>query len=224
MSLTYRSLNELLADAEPTGEQTVPDRLFGCWRRNWIRFGDDGAKDSSVQVRWLQTASGMGDLRIDPQQTQAESDSSCGITIVDQEAEPHMTAGWLDGPTGFAQQAVSNFPEKGWLVWDTPSVMRELAPSGAYVEEWERLPDSVGPVAHFIAPDAPTTTNLYVAGQQVFLAVRSPIAGGLHQFSCATQAVAADTLTVELSSSPTAVGKPLELNNTAWQLISYRHE
>jgi hypothetical protein len=36
--------------------------------------------------------------------------------------------------------------------------------------------------------------------------------------------VAADTLTVELSSSPTAVGKPLELNNTAWQLISYRHE
>ena len=110
MSLTYRSLNELLADAEPTGEQTVPDRLFGCWRRNWIRFGDDGAKDSSVQVRWLQTASGMGDLRIDPQQTQAESDSSCGITIVDQEAEPHMTAGLARRPNGICTASSIELP------------------------------------------------------------------------------------------------------------------
>ncbi len=75
-----------LKTMQATGVQTVPDALIGCWRRNWIRFGDAGAAEDCatedratedratedtatedrVDVIWLQTASGMGDVRIDP--------------------------------------------------------------------------------------------------------------------------------------------------------------
>lgn len=174
-----------------TGDQTVPDALMGCWRRNWIQFrtnsGELAKPDPSVTVIWLQTASGMGDLRLDPNQAPHQTDSSCGITVVEttqlEDGSSRFTADWLDGPTGFAQQPVSNFPEKGWLTWDSPTIMHERAPSGAYIEEWELLPDSSGDRVHLTAPEAPTLTNLYIAGRHHFLAVQAADGEPLHQFS-----------------------------------------
>lgn len=220
---TPKPLSKLLAEATAIGEQSVPTALFGCWRRNWIQFGEGNPKEADVQVLWLQTVSGTGDLRVSPLQTPIESDSSCGITVVDQATKPYMTADWHDGASGFSQQPVSRFPEKGWLVWDSPSVMRELAPSGAYVEEWERLPDSVGPVAHLIAPAASTTTNLYIAGGYGFLAVRSNTTGGLHDFACGRFDAVTGSLHVELASSPDHADGTRALGDQAWQIVSYQN-
>lgn len=214
------SLHELLANAEPTGEHTVPNDLIGCWRRNWIRFGDNGERQSQTRVIWLQTASGMGDLRVDPGQAAHETDSSCGITVVDESTSPHITADWLDGASGFAQQLVSNFPEKGWLTWDSPSVMRELAPSGAYVEEWERFADSAGPTAHLIAIDAPGRVNLYVAGDHAMYCAQNLQPTGVHEFSWGRQVLETRTVVIELSTMPDRVGQTMDLDRP-WHVESY---
>jgi len=203
----------------PVGEQTVPTSLFGCWRRNWIQFGAAGP-ERDVTVIWLQTASGMGDLRLAPGQPMIESDSSCGITVVEA-TEPFATADWLDGDTGFAQQSVSNFPEKGLLDWDGPNLMREMAPSGAYVEEWERLPDSSGPVTHLHATDAPTVTNLYVAGTHFFLAVKAADGDAVHEFSYGTLVATEEVPVVELSTVPARIGQPLAPSHD-WSIVSHR--
>lgn len=113
----------------------------------------------------------MCDIRIDATKPPEATDSSCGITVVDQTTEPYMTAEWLDGQTGFAQQPVPSFPEKGWLHWASDTIVREYAPSGAYEEEWELLDGSrTGPIKHLTAHDTPTTTNLYVVGNHVMFA------------------------------------------------------
>lgn len=214
------ALLDILNNATPTGVHTVPVELRGCWRRNWIQFGPDGELEHQVHVIWLQTASGMGDVRIDPAQAAHETDSSCGITVVDESTTPYVTADWHDGLSGFSQQPVSSFPEKGWLTWDSPSIMRELAPSGAYVEEWERLPGSGGPTAHLMASDAPMTTNLYVAGRYALLCVQSADPGGLHEFSWATRSPGNDRLVIELSTLPDHIGAVLDTDR-AWSITSY---
>ena len=214
-------ISQLLHGVTPTGEQTVPDGLFGCWRRNWITVGPDGDPDRSVSVIWLQTASGMGDLRIDPAQEPTETDSSCGVTVVDETTTPHMTADWLDGDTGFSQQPESSFPEKGWLVWDSPTIMRELAPSGAYVEEWQRLAGSDDVVAHFVANDAATTTNLYIAGRHVFLARRRGAGEQLDEYSYGVRSAGTESVTVELSTIVSHVGASMPLDHD-WACVSLR--
>jgi len=206
---------------------TVPEALMGCWRRNWIRFGDDGELERDVSVIWLQTRSGMCDLRIDTTKPPAASDSSCGVTIVDQTTKPMVTAEWLDGDHGFAQQAVSNFPEKGWLTWDSPIIMRELAPSGAYVEEWERLPGSDGIVAHYQATTAGVRNNLYVAGSHVMHARERSGDEPVHEFSYgvrlspATSSPVHDEISIELSTRRERHGQLMDLD-AEWQLVTSR--
>jgi len=211
---------DILDGAQECGDQTVPDALLGCWRRNWIRFGPDGRLERQVKVIWLQTRSGMADMRVDPDRAPPEFDSSCGITVVDETTTPHVTADWFDGAFGFAQQPVPSFPEKGWLVWESPSIMRELAPSGAYVEEWERLPGSLGQIAHLTAPDAPMTTNLYLAGSHALLCQKSATAGGVHEFSWARAVPGSNELMIELSTNPNQLGQPLHVNQQ-WHIESY---
>lgn len=223
-------LAALLRSPVDFGPQTVPDALIGCWRRNWIRHGD-GEPRRDVHVVWLQTASGMGDVRIDPSRPPLLTDSSCGITVVDETTAPYPTARWEDGDHGFAQQPEPNFPEDGWLEWRSPTVMWERAPSGAYVEEWERLPYDHGTVVHLVAPASPGRTNLYIAGRHVFLAVErieSPGAQPLHEFSYATLRRSIDpaSATIELSTIAERVGatmlvETVDLDHT-WQPVSCR--
>lgn len=159
---------------------TVPDQLVGCWRRAFIRFAD-GTVDDRSDVIWLQTRSAMADLRLDgdrPDLTTrtglgecdraelvslAGSDSSSGVTRVDASSTPAV-ATWHTGDDGVDYQPVSAFPEPGWLTWrDDGRVMIEVAPSGAYDEEWLRLPGSDGPSGHVVV-DGAVREGWYVVG------------------------------------------------------------
>ncbi|MFT5134208.1 MAG: hypothetical protein ACI9SC_002681 [Gammaproteobacteria bacterium] len=171
------------------GRQTVPDRAMGCWHRRYIRF-EDGSEDTSTRVIWLQTPSGMCDMRISagrPDFSQhlqfsdcsddelvalAKQDCSCGITILDEAATPYPTARWEDGDSGFMHQTVINFPEDGWFEWkEEGACMMEYAPSGAYEEDWRLQDNSRNIAAHLLRRNSETTTNLYVAGAYAIMAV-----------------------------------------------------
>lgn len=163
--------------------RTVPDELVGCWRRAWIEHAD-GTRDDTSLVIWLQLGSDMADVRLpadrgsvaarrgfdecnlDELRALADSESSSGFTActpvtVDADGARRATAEWFSGDDGVAFQPVSAFPEPGLLEWVTDDVMIERAPSGAYVEEWRRLPGTVGPLSHRL--DA-AGRHVYVAG------------------------------------------------------------
>ncbi len=145
--------------------QTVPDELFGCWQRRWIEFADGTRDDTSVVV-WLQLPSLMADVRLsaaalalagrssfslDELLVLADSDSSSGATTCTPVVQRTATAEW-SSTVGF--QPESAFPEPGLLEWlGDGTVMMERAPSGAYVEEWQLLPGSRGPLSHSLLSD-----------------------------------------------------------------------
>jgi hypothetical protein len=144
---------------------TVPDVLFGCWRRAWIEFSD-GTRDDDSTVVWLQTESSMVDVRIggdrpcladrvglhectvDELRAIAASDASsgfttCGPVAIGADGLRRATATWHTRGHGVNFQPVSAFPEPGLLSWsDDGTVMTERAPSGAYVEEWHLVAGS----------------------------------------------------------------------------------
>jgi hypothetical protein len=144
---------------------TVPDLMFGCWKRAWIEFAD-GTRDDTTTVVWLQTESLMADVRIaadrgdirrraglhecttDELRVIAAADASSGFTEcspvdVDADGVRTATASWHTRGHGVNFQPVSAFPEPGLMSWnDDATVMMERAPSGAYVEEWRLVPGS----------------------------------------------------------------------------------
>ena len=154
-------------------EQTVPDELIGCWQRQWIEF-EDGTRDDTSFVVWLQLPSLMADVRLsaaaialggrssfslDELVVLAESDSSSGATACTPVVDATATAEWS---TAVGFQPVSAFPEPGLLEWSSDgTVMIERAPSGAYVEEWHLLPESRGPLSHSVQADG---SEFYRAG------------------------------------------------------------
>ena len=163
--------------------------MLGCWHRRYIRF-EDGTEDKSTRVIWLQTPSGLVDLRISAERPDfserlqlsdcsndelialAEQDCSCGITILDETATPYPTARWEGGGSGFMQQPVINFPEDGWFEWkEEGTCMLEYAPSGAYEEDWRLQDNSQDSAIHLLCRDSETTTNLYIAGAHAVLAI-----------------------------------------------------
>ncbi len=148
---------------------TVPELMYGCWRRAWIEFSD-GSIDDSSRVIWLQTPSSMVDVRIaadrphltgrtrlgdctlDELRAIAGSDASsgyteCGPVAVDADGLRTATACWHTRGHGVNFQPVSAYPEPGLMSWsDDGSVMVERAPSGAYVEQWHLVPGSRDPL------------------------------------------------------------------------------
>lgn len=169
--------------------RTVPDRMLGCWYRRYIKFGE-GRQETDTEVIWLQTLSGMADMRIrkdrpnlksynsfselslDQLTSLADADCSCGITRLDETTEPYQTASWHDGDNGFAQQLISNFPEDGWMEWkEQGACMMEYAPSGQYEEDWRLQSGSEGAVVHLLSEDGPTTQQLFLSGRHLVLAI-----------------------------------------------------
>ena len=180
---------ELLIMPLLIGHQTVSDRMLGCWRRRYIRY-NDGTEDRNTRVIWLQTPSGLCDMRISAERPDfsersqlsdcsddelialAEQDCACGITVLDETATPYPTATWEGGDSGFMYQPVLSFPEDGWFEWKEDGVcMMEYAPSGAYEEDWRLQDNSQDFAIHLLRRDGETTTNLYVAGAHAVLAV-----------------------------------------------------
>jgi hypothetical protein len=167
---------------------TVPEKMIGCWERLSIRFSD-GTEDKTTRVIWLQTLSGIGDIRIlvsrphlrdrkgladcskDELLKLAEQDCFCGITLFDPDAKPFPTASWPTEAYLFRFQPVITFPEPGWIEWrNSGTCMIEKAPSGAYEEDWRLRPDSRSFAAHLTKRDAAHTTCLYVAGEHAVYA------------------------------------------------------
>jgi hypothetical protein len=171
-----------------TGKQTVPDRMIGCWIRRYIQFSG-GTRDTTTRVIWVQTASGMADMRIgadrpamrhrarlaDCSATEllalAQQDCSCATTILDESTTPYPTATWPRGTYGFANQPVQTFPEPGWFAWrEDGDCMMEWAPSGAYEEDWRLQPHSLGFAIHLVRVEPAPTTCLYIAGDYAIMA------------------------------------------------------
>jgi hypothetical protein len=170
------------------GKQTVPDRMIGCWIRRYIQFSD-GTRETATRVIWVQTASGMGDMRIRADRPAlrhcveladcsdsellvlSEQDCSCARTVLDESTTPHPTATWPRGNDGFANQPVQNFPEPGWFAWrEAGDCMMEWAPSGAYEEEWRLQARSQDFAMHLVRAGATPTTCLYIAGDYAMMA------------------------------------------------------
>ena len=170
------------------GRATVPRKMIGCWTRRNLRFAD-GTEDKTTRVIWLQTLSGVCDIRISASRPDlrerrgfadcstdellklAEQDCFCGTTLFDPDAKPFPTASWPKEAYLFRFQPVITFPEPGWIEWrNFGTCMIETAPSGAYEEDWRLLPESRSFAAHLSRRDAASATCLYVAGDHAIYA------------------------------------------------------
>jgi hypothetical protein len=170
------------------GAVTVPSRLLGCWYRRYIRFPDE-TEDTSTRVIWVQTLSGVGDIRVAATRPDlrarsgladcskeellalAEQDCFCGVTLFNSEAQPFPMASWPKESYLFRFQPVITFPEPGWMEWlDGGTCMIERAPSGAYVEDWRLQARSQVFGAHLMQLKAPFLTCLYIAGDHAIFA------------------------------------------------------
>jgi hypothetical protein len=169
--------------------ESVPELLRGAWRRDWIRFADGTVDDSSIVV-WVQLEHRMADIRvpagfgelagrgslaactIGELRRLAAGDSSTGSTScsaieIDADGVRRATAEWFDSVGDVAFQPVSAFPEPGLLEWsDDGTVMTERAPSGDYVERWERMPGSSKPLTHAELADR---SEVFMAGDVAIL-------------------------------------------------------
>jgi len=171
------------------GSDTVPELLRGGWRRSLINYAD-GRCDTTSTVVWLQLASQMVDVRfpsglgqltgrgsleacsLDDLKRLAGSEGSSGFTIctpivTNPEGKATATAEWFTRGHGIAFQPATAYPEPGLLEWNRDgSIMTERAPSGAYVEQWHRIPDSEKPLGHRYLDDG---RQLYMAGSVAVL-------------------------------------------------------
>ena len=80
---------------------TVPDLMFGCWRRSWIKFAD-GTFDDTSTVIWLQTESHMVDVRINgdrPDMARRSGLRDCGLDELHAIAASDASSGFTEcGP------------------------------------------------------------------------------------------------------------------------------
>ncbi len=148
--------------------ESVPELLLGAWQRASI-VNSDGSSDTESTVLWLQLDSAMVDVRIpantdDPLACEASTGyTTCTPVQTGSDGIRRATAEWhTRGPDDIAIHPISAYPEPGLLEWNEDgSVMTERAPSGAYVEQWHRLP---GSTEQLIEQRADSRHRIYVAG------------------------------------------------------------
>jgi hypothetical protein len=146
----------------------------GAWQRDWIQR-DGAARDDRVTVRYVQTPSVFGDVRIpadrpalghaasfadlsdDQLAVLAAQDGFAGVTTVD-----GVNATWhhqIDFQPSRSRADVGRIEPLG------PGRMREHGLDGSYVESWSALePDAGGYVAVETARDGRVDQLLAVAG------------------------------------------------------------
>ncbi len=120
----------------------------------------------------LRRCGSLADCTIEELRLLADSESSTGITActpieVGDDGVRRATAEWPGVDGGVEFQPVSAFPEPGLLEWNADgTVMLERAPSGAYLEEWQRIPDTSAPLEHRVLADG---GELFLAGAVAIL-------------------------------------------------------
>jgi hypothetical protein len=147
---------EELAAAHPTPWTSigVPDQMLGCFKRRSITFFT-GQTDSTTNVYWLQSRGLSADFRFQ----QCESDFSRRRCLSEYTRDEIDLLALREG--GFAETTWNEnvMTWHGWTAfqlhskWPEPAqVFRigdcaiELAPSGAYVEDWRFQLSSPGPL------------------------------------------------------------------------------
>ena len=133
----------------------VPTRLHGLWRRDWMRFAD-GTSNTTLRVFYLQGPTLFADLRLPSGQKRFAAD-----TALDGLSAANMRA--LMGRMGFAGHTTMTGNRVTWhrhfdyqqgrgaaVELDVGICsfrglrMIEAEPSGAYVEQWQRVYDGAG--------------------------------------------------------------------------------
>ena len=125
---------------------TVP---IGAWQRDWIRR-HGGAVDASVAVRYVQTATSFGDLRIRADRPEVSPAMSLAELSDDQLAHLARQSGFAgfttvegDSATWHHEidfQPASDEPDIGRIEPAGVGRMFEHALDGSYVESWSVLP------------------------------------------------------------------------------------
>jgi hypothetical protein len=136
--------------------------LVGVWRRRSIET-EDGQKDTTTQVFWLQTHSCFGDIRIPIDRNPCLGRSSLNeltefeaIALSQQQGFAGITQ--VKGTTcqwhrHIDYQPPSDFRDIGSLEWEQ-DILIELGVEATYREEWERLDDGkTDCIALVIKPD-----------------------------------------------------------------------
>jgi hypothetical protein len=164
----------------------VPDDLRGVWQRTLLQTHTQGSTppdaDTSTWVRWLQTSSWHGDLRL-PEQALAARQAvplaqlsagqmgalACqqgfaGITQFEALPEGQICT-WL---RRIDYQPPGLQPDAGWLLFDQPDHLIEVGVHEDYNEVWARLPDSVGRYV-VLASAAEPELRLLLAGNYLML-------------------------------------------------------
>ena len=165
---------------------SVPPILQGGWKRRWIKNSDGSFDDTSVVI-WLQFEHRMVDVRFAADRAEladrgslencdqddlvrlADSDSSSGHTtctpvLEDEAGLRTATAEWFSKP-GVEFQPQSAFPEPGFLKWNADaSIMMERAPSGAYLEQWNRIVGTEPGCEPCLVQNAADGSELFVLG------------------------------------------------------------
>lgn len=129
--------------ASRESKKSVPDWLVGVWRR--LSIEENGKRDTTTQVFWLQTHSCFGDIRIPENRPVVSSFDN----LTAQEA---IAIGEQDGFAGFTHlrndfchwhhtmdyHPNSEQTDIGQLSWEG-DVLVEIGPDNSYKEEWQRV-------------------------------------------------------------------------------------
>ena len=103
----------------PVASQTVPDLMLGCWRRAWIEF-EDGRRDDTSIVVWLQTDSAMVDVRIPADRAVLTGRGSLDDCTIDD----MYTLAAVDASSGFTECGpVTTDPDKKAVPIRLPGVV-----------------------------------------------------------------------------------------------------
>lgn len=148
------NLHELLARHAQRPTHSVPDWMLGYFKRYAISFAD-GTTDLQTNVCWIQSRNFTIDLRlpITSQQVAAKkwADYSADElnTLANYEGWEAL-CDWQDETLSWRQTDCSLQLHNRWT---EPGVLKrfgncmiELAPSGAYVEDWRLQPSAPGPL------------------------------------------------------------------------------
>lgn len=154
----------------------VPDRYRGVWQRTLLDMGD--LRDTSSAVFWMQTSLWHADVRIpttarpvlaEPTEQLSSQQGFCGVTQIEAIGQREQCA-WHHQ---FNMQPPQATPDVGWMVFETPDRLIETGVHAAYLEVWQRLPESVGRYVVLAGMDGHGNDNgarLLVAGRYLMLA------------------------------------------------------
>lgn len=135
-------------------EPGVPSWALGCFRRRCITFFD-GTEDTTTEVLWLQSRGLTADFRRSPGIPRPDSLAA----LARLSPAERIALGRVEGGLALTRWDGRHMSWTGWesfqnhAKWPEPgrlarvgSCLVELAPSGAYVEDWRLEPCGTGPL------------------------------------------------------------------------------